>query len=197
MNQAALIHGMPPSTLKDRMSGRVLHGSKPGPVPYLAPEEEDELIGYLLKASQLGYGKTRRQVKEIVERVATTKGILCSESISDGWWKRFLQRHGNIALRSGNATAHVRMEATNKENIKHYFKLLKEIFDTNDFAAHPERVYNMDESGMPLDPKPPKVVSLKGQKKVVYRTSGKKGQKRGKSRSWVVAVLQVRPSHPF
>ena len=34
----------------------------------------------------------------------------------------------------------------------------------------------MNESGMPLDPKPPKVVSLKGQKKVVYRTSGKKGQ---------------------
>lgn len=67
MNQAAHIHGVPPSTLKGRMSGRVLHGSRPGPVPYLAPEEEDELIGYLLKASQLGYGKTRRQVKEIVE----------------------------------------------------------------------------------------------------------------------------------
>ena len=151
-------------------------GTKFTATPYLAPEEEDELIGYLRKASQLGYGKTRRQVKEIVERVATTNGILHSESISDGWWKRFLQRHGNIALRSGNATAHVRMKATNKENIKYYFKLLKEIFDTNNFAAHPERVYNMDESGMPLDPKPPKVVSLKGQKKVIYHTSGEKGQ---------------------
>ena len=29
---------------------------------------------------------------------------------------------------------------------------------------------------MPLDPKPPKIVAQKGQKKVRYRTSGKKNQ---------------------
>ena len=29
-NHAARIHGMPPSTLKDRLSGRVVHGVKPG-----------------------------------------------------------------------------------------------------------------------------------------------------------------------
>ena len=34
----------------------------------------------------------------------------------------------------------------------------------------------MDETGVPLDPKPPKVVSLKGQKKTSHRTSGKKNQ---------------------
>ena len=30
----------------------------------------------------------------------------------------------------------------------------------------------MDESGMPLEPRPPKVVARKGQKKVRYQTSG-------------------------
>ena len=40
----------------------------------------------------------------------------------------------------------------------------------------PSRIYNMDESGMPLDHKPPKVVTRKGTKKVHCRTSGNKAQ---------------------
>ena len=39
MNRAALQYGVPPTTLKDRMSGRVIHGSKIGPKPYLSYEE--------------------------------------------------------------------------------------------------------------------------------------------------------------
>lgn len=34
-NKAADLHGVPRSTLKDRLSGRVIHGVKPGPKPYL------------------------------------------------------------------------------------------------------------------------------------------------------------------
>ena len=30
-------------------------------------------------------------------------------------------------------------------------------------ASDPEKIYNMDEMGMPLDPRPPKVVATKGQ----------------------------------
>jgi len=70
INQAARQHGVPASTLKDRLSGRVIHGTKPGLVPYLSSKEEDELAVYLVEASKLGYGKTRRQVKGIVEKVA-------------------------------------------------------------------------------------------------------------------------------
>ena len=40
----------------------------------------------------------------------------------------------------------------------------------------PEQIYNVDESGMPLDHHPPKVVSQKEQKKVRSRTSGNKSQ---------------------
>ena len=42
-----------------------------------------------------------------------------------------------------------------------YFNLLKEVYDELDFAGHPERIFNMDETGMPLDPRPPKVVAHK------------------------------------
>ena len=68
------------------------------------------------------------------------------------------------------------MNAITRENLRHYFDLLYEILIKYDFINHPERVCNMDESGVPLDPKPPKVVAAKGQKKIRYRCSSQKGQ---------------------
>ena len=43
INQAALGHSVPPTTVKVRLSGRVKHGDKPGPKQYLNSEEETEL----------------------------------------------------------------------------------------------------------------------------------------------------------
>ena len=66
-NRAADINGVPKSTLKDRINGRVVHGTHPGPMRYLTTEEEALLADYLLKASDMGFGKTRRDVCCIVE----------------------------------------------------------------------------------------------------------------------------------
>ena len=43
-NRAADLHGVPRSTLKDHLSGRVIHGTKPGPKPYLTVDEEAEIL---------------------------------------------------------------------------------------------------------------------------------------------------------
>ena len=56
-SKAAPQHRVPRSTLKDRLNGRVVHGRNPGPEPYLNVEEEQELLGYLINASNVGYGK--------------------------------------------------------------------------------------------------------------------------------------------
>ena len=48
VRDAARNHGIPYSTLKDRTSGHVEHGTKPGPKPYLNVEEEGE-FGQFLK----------------------------------------------------------------------------------------------------------------------------------------------------
>ena len=61
-NKAADLHGVPRSTLKDRLSGCVAHGVKLGPRPYLTAEEEAELSSHLLQASDMGLGKTRQDV---------------------------------------------------------------------------------------------------------------------------------------
>ena len=103
-NKAAAIHGVPPSTLKDRLSGRVKHGDMPGPKPYLSTEEEQGLATHLIEASSMGYGKTRRDVYSIVEQYVNQKEdvSLRSDKISNGWWQKFLKRNPNIRLRSGD-----------------------------------------------------------------------------------------------
>lgn len=75
INKAALLHLVPRTTLKNHLSGRVVHGTKPGPKPYLAQEEETVLCDHLTEAAtKAGYGKIRTQVKLIVESVTKEKG---------------------------------------------------------------------------------------------------------------------------
>ena len=175
-NKAADLHGVPRSTLKDRLNGRVVHGTNPGPKPYLTRNEEEELSTHLLRASSIGLGKTRRDVLSIVGSYVKNKGLLNGSTISNCWWQNFLKRNPTLSLRSGDSTAGVRLDAMSEENMKTYFDLLREVYDTFDFENHPEAIYNMDETGVPLEPRPPKVVAKRGQKKVRCRTSGQKAQ---------------------
>ena len=46
LNRAATEFGVPRTTLKDRMAGRVVHGTRPGPKPYLSLQEENELVDF-------------------------------------------------------------------------------------------------------------------------------------------------------
>lgn len=57
-----------------------------------------------------------------------------------------------------------------------YFNLLEDTLSEHDLMNHPAQIYNMDESGMPLDAQPPNVIAKRGQIKVRYRQAGKKEQ---------------------
>jgi len=51
VNRAALVFNVPRTTLKDKVSGRVIHGSDMGPKKYLTKEEEKELVEFLLNCA--------------------------------------------------------------------------------------------------------------------------------------------------
>ena len=74
VNRAALEHGVPRTTLKDRMAGRVTHGTNFGPKPYLTMKEDKELVKFLVDSCKIGYGKTREEVLKIVEAAVMKKG---------------------------------------------------------------------------------------------------------------------------
>ena len=57
INRAALNHGIPPTSLKNRLSGHVKDGTLPGPRPYLTSDEENELATFLVDCAAIGFGK--------------------------------------------------------------------------------------------------------------------------------------------
>ena len=175
--RAALMYEIPKQTLYDRVNGRVKHGTLPGPKPYLSKREESELAEFIVSVAAKGYGKTRQQIKGIAENCAHEKGVLSKEKrISDGWFNRFMDRQSHLSLRRGDATAAVRMDCVSKESMDSYFQLLKGVLDEHGLSDNPSCIYNVDETGMPLEPRPPKIVTVRGQKKVRVRTSGNKAQ---------------------
>ena len=52
---------------------------------------------------------------------------------------------------------YVRMNAMNKEILKYDFDLLDTVLEENNLKIHPEQIYDMDETGLPLNPLPPQV----------------------------------------
>ena len=55
-------HGVLRTTLQDKILGKVKHGAKPGPAPYMIPEEEKEAVKFLLVTSKAGCPKTRADI---------------------------------------------------------------------------------------------------------------------------------------
>jgi len=69
INRIPKKYNVPRSTLQDRISGLVTHGTKPGPRPYLTAEEEKSLTTHLIDAAKLGYEKTSKMVNRMAENV--------------------------------------------------------------------------------------------------------------------------------
>ena len=109
--------------------------------------------------------------------MAKEKGVLGeNKKISDGWWRRFIQQQPQLSLRKGDSTAAVQLAATNPETVKSYFDLLGKVLQENNLLEKPAQLYNMDETGMPIERRAPNIVAKKGKKKVRYRSAGNKSQ---------------------
>ena len=90
------MHGIPKLTLHDQISGNVTNGDEPGPYQLLLPAEEEELSNPLVEVAQAGYGKTRKQIRNIASRVAVDKKRRKILDVSPGWFGRFMLRHPDL-----------------------------------------------------------------------------------------------------
>lgn len=174
VREAAEKHSVPRSTLGDRISGRVLPGATSGPHTYLTRDEEKELVIFLCRVAEIGHGRTRQEVIAIVQRVLIARGS--SKNVSSGWWNSFVSRHPEITLRVPATLSIARASASDRCALDNYFDELESTLTENDLLNSPCLIFNMDETGMPLDPSPPKIVTWKGHKNPSQVSSGVKSQ---------------------
>ena len=153
VNEAAAQHKDPPTTLKNRLSGRVTHGTKPGPRGYLTAEDE-ELAGFLIECCKMGNGKTKREViqsvKRLVEKKRAQEGILMAKFNGEGWWEKFMKRHSELSLRTSDPLSHCRSKAVSQQAVNHYFESLKKTLESNGLVNNSDCIYNMDQSSSHL-----------------------------------------------
>ena len=94
--------------------------------------------------------------------------------VTNGWWDSFMKRHPELTLRTPEKLAYVWAIMGNKEVISAYFDLLEKILTESELLDVPGAIFNVDETGMPLDHKPEKAIAQKGSKCVTAHTSGNK-----------------------
>ena len=174
IRRAALKYGIPKSTLGDRVSGRVLPGCTSGPPKVLTDREEDELVQFLLDCASIGYGKTRKDVMNLVDQFLVYREV--NKPVSNGWWSSFSKRHPDVVLRQPASLSRARYLATNQSMLDNYFKILEEKITTLKLSDKPALIFNFDESGFPLNPKPPKTINRRGVKNPSVFTSTGKAQ---------------------
>jgi len=81
--------------------------------------------------------------------------------VSPGWFVRFMGRHQELSLRAGGKVSRARASSSTKACMDNYFDKTMDEFNLSKFPA---LIYNMDESGFPLDPAPQKTVQGRGVK---------------------------------
>ena len=162
VRRAAEEYGIPRSTLHDYVTGRVVFGAKSGPKAYLTPSEEEELVTFLSGMSSVGNSCSVKQTLEIVQAVVNKKGI--DVTVTSSWWKSFKSRHKDVVLRNPEMLTHCRITGASDANIENYFDLLEKTIYEAEINERPCQIFNLDESGFPLNPKPPKVIAKKGYK---------------------------------
>jgi len=119
--------------------------------PYLNENKKEHPANHVISIAKLDNGKIRKQLKIFAEKVAKEKGVLRKEWITDSWWVKFMKRQEQLSLRCADSTAHVRMDSVNSQSVKYYYDLLETTLDDNHLRNAPGQIYNMDETGVPLD----------------------------------------------
>lgn len=84
--------------------------------------------------------------------------------LTHGWWESFCHRHANIALCTTASLSLSRAKASDICIINKNFDLLQSTIDEYDLNDKPCQLFNMDKTGMPLNPKPLKMVCSTGSK---------------------------------
>ena len=81
-----------------------------------------------------------------------------------------------MTLKTGESISIARQTGASKENLESYFDLLEQTLDNNDLLDRSCQIFNTDETGVPLDPKPLKVYGTVSQKNFYSVSTGNKSQ---------------------
>ena len=152
----------------------VVDAHRSGPPTLLSDQQEECLVQFLIGCASIGYAKSRMEVLTLMNQVYKSRGI--DRQVTNGWWESFCKRHPNVTLKAAPSLSKAQVTASDPGSISRYFDILDETMEEYDIKDKPHVIFNMDETGMPFQPKLPKGVFARGEKHPSMVSSDNKGQ---------------------
>ncbi|XP_050706357.1 tigger transposable element-derived protein 6-like [Eriocheir sinensis] len=140
----------------------------------LATEVEEKIADTIKRMEKMGLGPTLLEFREIVKDFLLANGL--ETVFKDGmpgyeWATAFMHRH-NMTLKTGGMMQLARKSVTSDPFVIHgFYELLRQEMARLEIMERPECIWNLDETGFPLDPSKAKTIGTKGAK-TVRITSG-------------------------
>lgn len=144
-------------------------------------ENEKRLVKHILKLGDAGFPPNRQAIRmlayQFAEKLELKHNFDQENQMAGGaWFKSFIERNPELSIRQAEGLSVARAKGLSREEVNNFYDLLIKVLTDNDLLDKPERIYNMDESGIQLNNKPGKVVAKKGAKVVNSVTSAEKGE---------------------
>ncbi|XP_071952888.1 uncharacterized protein [Antedon mediterranea] len=175
MGAAGRMYSIPKSTLSDKINGITPIESTQGPNPFLNRAEEGRLVEWLKHMAQIGYGRTKHELKLTVKKIVESDGRktpFAGNMPGRQWLRNFMKRHPDLSVRRPESLGIERATVT-KEKISqwfHEYKAFMKDAGIEDVISDPSRLFNVDETGFPLGVKNERVLTARGARNVYQQT---------------------------
>lgn len=154
--------------------------SKYGVNQVFTNQQEIQLAEYILKCSKLNYGLTIVQcrkfayeyAKKIELRYPTSWEV--NQAAGIDWMNGFRLRHPEMSLRKPENTSAARSYGFNKTVVTEFQDLLASVMQKHKFT--PNKVFNLDETGITTVLNMPKILAPRAQKQVGQFVSAERGE---------------------
>ncbi|KAK3787621.1 hypothetical protein RRG08_034323 [Elysia crispata] len=147
VNAAAKQYGVPLTTLRDRVDGRIsIDTTRPGPPLLLAKDEEAEIVQFLHTMARYGYRYTRLEMGEIATDQAVEKGKKNprANGLTTKWVDNFIGRWPSVR----DLSCKFKNKADAEHTVRTYFDEIKNIIDKHRLLDKTDRIFNIMEIGL-------------------------------------------------
>lgn len=162
MKRAARQYGVPVQTLRDRVKGSVdPFNFKQGKETSFTIEEELTLVEHIETMAQLGYGFSNTALKHTAGELAfDLKRKNNNKPLSNNWLYAFLKRwsHRLTSIKPSKLESD-RAKSSTPETVTSYYNNLQSALDEFNLNHKPQNIYNVDETGLQPDHRPPNVIA--------------------------------------
>lgn len=146
--------------------------------PVFSPAQEIELVKYLKDCEARLFGLSSFETRVLAHQLAEKnemKHSFVNGVAGEDWLRGFLKRNPTSSFRKPESTSIDRAARFNRVVPQNFFSLLEQI--TKKHNLKPERIFNVDETGISSVPKTHgKILAEKGKKQVGILTSAERGK---------------------